>query len=85
MYLVYKLEQCNGQSLRLSTCDYSTRPANPIGVSIIANVYPLVAPLAPTVFLVLQAVQLLAALFIILLLYIRLILIHSSVPSDSLL
>jgi hypothetical protein len=59
--------------------------SNPIGVSIIANVYPLVAPLVPIVFLVLQVVQLLAALFIILVLYIRLILIHSSVPWDSLL
>jgi hypothetical protein len=79
MYLVYKLEQCNGQSLRLSTCDYSSSAAYPVGVSIIANVYSLVAPLEPPVVIVLQVIQLLAILFIVLVLYICLILVHPRV------
>jgi hypothetical protein len=80
MYLVYKLEQCNGQSLRLSTCDYSSSAALSVGVSIIANVYLPVTPLEPPVIIVLQVIQLLAILFIFLILYIRLILIHPRVP-----
>jgi hypothetical protein len=80
MYSVYKLEQCNGQSLRLSTCDYSSSAALSVGVSIIANVNLLVAPLEPPVIIVLQVIRLLAILSILLFLYICLILIHPRVP-----
>jgi hypothetical protein len=79
MYLVYKLEQCNRQSLRLSTCVYSSSAAFPVGVGIIANVYFLVAPLEPPVIIVWQVIRLLAILFIILVLYIHLILVNPSV------
>jgi hypothetical protein len=56
-----------------------------LGVSIIANVYPPVAPLVPMAFLVLQVVQLVVGLIIIFLLYIRLILDLPRVHQDSLL
>jgi hypothetical protein len=55
-----------------------------VGVST-AIVHFIVTLLVLPAFLVLQVVQLFAALFIALLLYIRLILVLSSVPSDSLL
>jgi hypothetical protein len=56
-----------------------------IGVTIIANVYPLVAPLVPIVFIVLQAVQLVVALLLVFLLYICLILALPRVHQDLLL
>jgi hypothetical protein len=51
-----------------------------VGVSIIANVYLLVALLEPPILLLVQVICLLAILFIILILYIRLILVHPRVP-----
>jgi hypothetical protein len=51
-----------------------------VGVSIIANVYLLVAPLEPPVLLLVQVLCLLVILFILLVLYIRLILVHPHVP-----
>jgi hypothetical protein len=66
-------------TLRLSTCDYSSSAAFPVGVSIIANIYFLVTPLEPPVIIVWQVIRLLAILFIILDLYICLILVHPRV------
>jgi phage shock protein PspC (stress-responsive transcriptional regulator) len=56
-----------------------------IGVSIIANVYTLDAPLVPIAFLILQVVQLVVGLVIIFLLYICLILDLPRVHQDLLL